>query len=142
MACLTSALLPKHLAAKFFETNECPKHKVIAILMVTHEMFQADRHALFPVCRGQLSGHLSCCPFPVSKKVIDILLRKVDDIIKVNRRITINGVEKELGIGYEGAQKMQSPEFCLQGFLKLVKGYDKCLNVLDTYGENKVIPYL
>ncbi|GFY52981.1 uncharacterized protein TNIN_84371 [Trichonephila inaurata madagascariensis] len=28
-----------------------PKQRVIAILMVTHEMFQADRHALFHVCR-------------------------------------------------------------------------------------------
>ncbi|GFR06894.1 hypothetical protein TNCT_8301 [Trichonephila clavata] len=36
------------------------KQKVIAILMVMHEMFQADRHALFLVCRGQLSRHPSC----------------------------------------------------------------------------------
>ncbi|GFW66135.1 histone-lysine N-methyltransferase SETMAR [Trichonephila clavipes] len=31
--------------------------------------------------------------------------------------------------------RMQSPEFFLGGFLKLIKRYDKCLNVLGTYVE-------
>ncbi|GFY15653.1 histone-lysine N-methyltransferase SETMAR [Trichonephila clavipes] len=31
--------------------------------------------------------------------------------------------------------RMQSPEFLLEGFLKLIKWYDKCLNVLGTYVE-------
>ncbi|GFV07628.1 hypothetical protein TNCV_4941301 [Trichonephila clavipes] len=70
-----------------------PKQKVITITMVTHKMFHAHRHALFHVCRGQLSGH-----FPVSKNVVDDLLRKVDDMIKANRCIT-----EELGIGHERA---------------------------------------
>ncbi|GFX30114.1 histone-lysine N-methyltransferase SETMAR [Trichonephila clavipes] len=31
--------------------------------------------------------------------------------------------------------RMQSPEFFLKGFLKFIKQYDKCLNVLGTYVE-------
>ncbi|GFV97881.1 hypothetical protein TNCV_2021961 [Trichonephila clavipes] len=50
-------------------------------------------------------------------------------MIKANRRITIDGVAEELGIGHEGAQKMQSPEFFLGDFLKLIKRYGKCPNV-------------
>ncbi|GFW46035.1 hypothetical protein TNCV_3276531 [Trichonephila clavipes] len=42
-------------------------------------------------------------------------------MIKVNRRITIDGLSEELGIGHERAQKMQSPEFFLEGFLKPIK---------------------
>ncbi|GFS49995.1 hypothetical protein TNCV_1836391 [Trichonephila clavipes] len=64
--------------------------------------------------------------------VVDDLLRKVDDIIKANPRITIDGVAKELGIGHKRAQKMQSPEFFLEGFLKLIKRYGYCPNVLGT----------
>ena len=30
---------------------------------------------------------------------------------------------------------IQSPDFFLEGFLKLIKRYDKCLNVLGTYVE-------
>ncbi|GFS63547.1 histone-lysine N-methyltransferase SETMAR [Trichonephila clavipes] len=37
---------------------------------------------------------------------------------------------------------MQNPEFFLEGFLKLIKRDDKCLNVLGTYVENKVMSYL
>ncbi|GFW25250.1 transposable element Tcb2 transposase [Trichonephila clavipes] len=48
--------------------------------------------------------------------VVDDLLRKVDDKIGVNWHITIDGVAEELGIGHERAQKMQSPEFSLEGF--------------------------
>ncbi|GFU07594.1 hypothetical protein TNCV_2225641 [Trichonephila clavipes] len=65
--------------------------------------------------------------------VVDDLLRKVEDMIKANRRITIDGVTEELGIGHERAQKMRSPELSLEGFLKLIKWYDKCPNVLETY---------
>ncbi|GFV39505.1 kinase suppressor of Ras 2 [Trichonephila clavipes] len=42
-------------------------------------------------------------------------------MIKANQRITIDGKAEELGIGYERAQKMQRPEFFLEGYLKLVK---------------------
>ncbi|GFX75553.1 hypothetical protein TNCV_4714601 [Trichonephila clavipes] len=45
----------------------------------------------------------------------------VDDMIKENLRITIDGVMEELGIGHERVQKLQSPEFFLEGFLKLIK---------------------
>ncbi|GFU98042.1 histone-lysine N-methyltransferase SETMAR [Trichonephila clavipes] len=38
--------------------------------------------------------------------------------------------------------RMQSPEFLLEGFLMLIKRYNKCHNVLDTYVENKVMSYL
>ncbi|GFY21217.1 hypothetical protein TNCV_3992611 [Trichonephila clavipes] len=31
--------------------------------------------------------------------------------------------------------RIQSPEFFLEGFLKLIKWYDKCFNVLGTYVE-------
>ncbi|GFV81722.1 histone-lysine N-methyltransferase SETMAR [Trichonephila clavipes] len=31
--------------------------------------------------------------------------------------------------------RMQSPEFFLEGFLKLIKRCDKCLNILGTYVE-------
>ncbi|GFX01787.1 hypothetical protein TNCV_1021901 [Trichonephila clavipes] len=31
--------------------------------------------------------------------------------------------------------RMQNPEFFLDGFLKLTKRYDKCVNVLGTYVE-------
>ncbi|GFV43961.1 hypothetical protein TNCV_492861 [Trichonephila clavipes] len=54
----------------------------------------------------------------------------MDDMIKTNRRITIDGVGEELGVGQEQAQKMQSPEIFLEGFLKFIKQYDKCPNVL------------
>ncbi|GFV51422.1 hypothetical protein TNCV_3465481 [Trichonephila clavipes] len=37
--------------------------------------------------------------------------------------MTIDGVVEELGIEHERAQKMQSPEFFLEGFLKLIKCY-------------------
>ncbi|GFV54438.1 hypothetical protein TNCV_2865221 [Trichonephila clavipes] len=53
--------------------------------------------------------------------VVDDILWKVDNMIKANRRITIVGVAEELGIGHEQAQKIQSPEFFLEGFLKLIK---------------------
>ncbi|GFT22116.1 hypothetical protein TNCV_3271691 [Trichonephila clavipes] len=49
----------------------------------------------------KLSGHLSCSQFPASKNVVDDPLIKVDDMIKANRRVTIDGVEEELGIGHE-----------------------------------------
>ena len=75
-----------------------PKQKVIAIFMVTHEMFQADRHALFHVCRGQLS----------------------DADTFLYRRMS---------------WMMQSPDVFLEGFLQLIKRYDKRLNVLRTYVE-------
>ncbi|GFV35952.1 hypothetical protein TNCV_2867101 [Trichonephila clavipes] len=67
--------------------------------------------------------------------VIHDLLRKVDDMIKSNRRITIDEIVEELGIGHEQTQKMQSPEFFLEGFLKRIKRCDKCSNVLGTYEE-------
>ncbi|GFY31445.1 hypothetical protein TNCV_4990041 [Trichonephila clavipes] len=66
------------------------------------------------------------------RNVIDDLLRKVDDMIKANWRITIDGAAKELGIGHERAQKMQSSEVFFEGFLKLIERYDKCQNVLGT----------
>ncbi|GFY74487.1 hypothetical protein TNIN_63181 [Trichonephila inaurata madagascariensis] len=81
--------------------------------MVTRVMFQAKRHVLFHVCRGQLSGPLSCGHFPVSKNVVDDLLWKVDDMIKANRRIPIDGVVEELGIGHERAQKHPPVTTCL-----------------------------
>ncbi|GFV15695.1 hypothetical protein TNCV_986781 [Trichonephila clavipes] len=64
-----------------------------------------------------------------------MILSKVDGMIKANRRITIDGVAKELGIRHERAQKMQRPEFFPESFLKLIKRYDKYLNVLGTYVE-------
>ncbi|GFT29222.1 hypothetical protein TNCV_3588151 [Trichonephila clavipes] len=67
--------------------------------------------------------------------VVDDLLRKVDDVIKANRLITIDGVTEELGIGDERAQKWQSSDFFLVGFWKLIKRYGKCPNVLGTYVE-------
>ncbi|GFV35021.1 hypothetical protein TNCV_316951 [Trichonephila clavipes] len=54
----------------------------------------------------------------------------VDDMINANLRITIDGAAKELGVRHERAQKMLSPEFFLEGFLKLIKRYGKCPNVL------------
>ncbi|GFV69994.1 hypothetical protein TNCV_463331 [Trichonephila clavipes] len=53
--------------------------------------------------------------------VVDDFLRKVDDTIKANRRINIDGVAEELGIGHKRVHKMKSPEFSLEGFLKLIK---------------------
>ncbi|GFY09472.1 hypothetical protein TNCV_4321511 [Trichonephila clavipes] len=106
-----------------------PRH--LAILMVTHEMFQADRHLLFHVCRGQLSGHLSCGHFPVSKNGVDDLLRKVDDMIKANR---IDGVTEELEIGHERAQKIQSPDLFLEGFWKLIKGFHAEIGEVEVGG--------
>ncbi|GFV87052.1 hypothetical protein TNCV_5112701 [Trichonephila clavipes] len=112
-----------------------PKQKSIAILMVTDVMFEADHYALFHLCRDKLSGPLSCGHLSVSKNVVDDLLKKVDAMIKTNRRITIDEVAEGLGIGHERSQKMQSPEFFLEGFLKLIQLHGKCLNVLVTYVE-------
>ncbi|GFX64524.1 hypothetical protein TNCV_2811491 [Trichonephila clavipes] len=67
--------------------------------------------------------------------VADDLLRKVDDMIESNWCITIDGVAEELGIGHERSQKMQSPEFFLEGFLKPINRHEKCLNVLCIYVE-------
>ncbi|GFU63852.1 hypothetical protein TNCV_3496641 [Trichonephila clavipes] len=58
-----------------------------------------------------------------SGNVVDALLRKVDDLNKANRRITIDGVVEELEIGHKRAQKMKSPGFFLEGVLKLIKRY-------------------
>ncbi|GFT30609.1 hypothetical protein TNCV_711551 [Trichonephila clavipes] len=69
--------------------------------MVTHEIFQLDHHALSHVYQGQLSAHPAWRHFPVCKNVVDELLRKVDDMIKANRRITIDGAAEELKIGHE-----------------------------------------
>ncbi|GFU68487.1 hypothetical protein TNCV_2117871 [Trichonephila clavipes] len=77
---------------------------------------------------------------PESNNIIDDLLTKVHGMIKANWRITIDGVEEELGIGHDRALKIQSPEFFFKSFLKLIKQSDKCLNVLGTYvKKNKVI---
>ncbi|GFS83880.1 uncharacterized protein TNCV_2363191 [Trichonephila clavipes] len=62
--------------------------------------------------------------------VDDDSLRKVEDMVKANLRITIDEVEEELGIGHELAQKMQSPESFLQGFLKLIKSWTNALMYL------------
>ncbi|GFU18049.1 hypothetical protein TNCV_1446111 [Trichonephila clavipes] len=48
---------------------------------------------------------------------------KVDDMIKANLRITIDGAAEELGIRHERSQKKQNSEFFLEGFLKLIKRY-------------------
>ncbi|GFW79336.1 hypothetical protein TNCV_2477431 [Trichonephila clavipes] len=72
---------------------------------------------------------------PHGNNVVDDLLRKVDDMIKANRRNTINVVAEELGIKHGRVQKTQSPEFFLEGFLKLIKRYGKCPNELGTYVE-------
>ncbi|GFU55152.1 hypothetical protein TNCV_426561 [Trichonephila clavipes] len=59
------------------------------------------------------------------------------DMIKPIRRITIDKVVEELGFGHERAQKMQSPKFFLEGFLKLIKRHDKWPNVL-AWGKIKL----
>ncbi|GFW84379.1 glycerol-3-phosphate acyltransferase 3-like [Trichonephila clavipes] len=56
--------------------------------------------------------------------------------LHANQRITIDGLAEELGIGHERALKMLSPEFFLEGLLKPMKRYDKCLNVLGTCINN------
>lgn len=50
------------------------KQKVFATFMVPRELFQADYHALFHVCLGQLSGHSLCWHPPVSKNIVDDLV--------------------------------------------------------------------
>ncbi|GFX06350.1 hypothetical protein TNCV_2938781 [Trichonephila clavipes] len=37
--------------------------------------------------------------------------------------------------------RMQSPEFPLGIFKAFMKGFDKCLNILRTYEENKAMSY-
>ncbi|GFV83900.1 hypothetical protein TNCV_1479021 [Trichonephila clavipes] len=64
--------------------------------------------------------------------VVDDLLRKLDDMVKAHRRINIDGVAEELGIEHKRAQKLQSPAFFPEHFLKLIQRCDKCLNVLGT----------
>ncbi|GFV19203.1 hypothetical protein TNCV_3224211 [Trichonephila clavipes] len=54
------------------------------------------------------------------------------------RRFGINAEKQAVKLFFH----MQSPEFFLEGSLKLIKFYDKCLNVLGTYAENKFMPYL
>ncbi|GFT64493.1 hypothetical protein TNCV_2382381 [Trichonephila clavipes] len=58
-----------------------------------------------------------------------------DNIIKANQRTTIDGIAEELGIVHKRAQKMHSHESFLDNFLKLIKWYDKCPNILGTYVE-------
>ncbi|GFX44118.1 transposable element Tcb2 transposase [Trichonephila clavipes] len=55
--------------------------------------------------------------------VIDGVLRKVHGMMEANQRIPNDGVAKGLGIGHERAQKIQNPEFFLEGFLSLIKQY-------------------
>ncbi|GFV60856.1 hypothetical protein TNCV_924701 [Trichonephila clavipes] len=43
----------------------------------------------------------------------------MDDTIRANQRITIDGEAEELGFGNERIQKMQSPEFFFEGFSSL-----------------------
>ncbi|GFS82807.1 histone-lysine N-methyltransferase SETMAR [Trichonephila clavipes] len=45
------------------------------------------------------------------------------------------GSKAEFKQAVESFFLMQSPEFFLMGFSKLMKWYDKCLNVLGTYVE-------
>jgi len=50
----------------------------------------------------------------------------------------VSGTEIHNRLVEEAVQRffhMQSPDFFLEGFLKLIKRYDKCLNVLGTYVE-------
>ncbi|GFU35372.1 hypothetical protein TNCV_4505471 [Trichonephila clavipes] len=49
--------------------------------------------------------------FSSRKNAVDDLLGKVDDMIKANRSITIDGAAEELGIGHKEAQKLQNHEF-------------------------------
>ncbi|GFT64413.1 hypothetical protein TNCV_4831451 [Trichonephila clavipes] len=63
-----------------------------------------------------------------NRKIIVILMVthemfQSDNMIKSNRRTTIDGVAEELGIVHKRAQKMQSPESFLDNFLKLIKWY-------------------
>ncbi|GFV37679.1 hypothetical protein TNCV_2707941 [Trichonephila clavipes] len=111
-----------------FQSNDTTSFKLRQLLVISSN---PTAKCFFSCSKGVYRADTFLYP----RMSVMIFLRKVDGTIKANRRITITGVATELEIEHERAQKMQSSQFFLKGFLKRIKRYDKCSNVLGTYVE-------